>query len=59
MATWIVTYEDGDEIREEVVTGKLSLDQTWAFVIDANRPVSTITLAVPAHRIIDIKEEVD
>jgi len=58
MATWTVTYDDGEEIRMETATGKLSLDPTWAFIIDTDRPVSTIVLAVPAKRVVDIKETI-
>lgn len=53
---WTITYDDGAEVREETAGGKLSLDPAWAFIIDMDRPTSTIVLAVPQHRIIDIKE---
>lgn len=56
MNTWTITYDDGEDLREETITGKLSLDQTWAFIMDTDRTPSAVILAVPAHRVIDIKE---
>ena len=55
--SWTITYEDGEDVREETASGKLSLDPAWAFVIDTNRPSPAIVLAVPTERVIDIKEE--
>ena len=57
MKTWIITYNDGEKIRTETIYGKLSLDPTWAFIMDTQRSPSTIILAVPAHRVIDVKED--
>lgn len=56
MTTWLITYDDGEELREETITGKLSLDPTWVFIMDTNRTPSVVILAIPAHRVIDIKE---
>ena len=57
--SWTITYDDGEEIKEATAGGKLSLDAAWAFIIDMDRPTSTIVLAVPQHRIIDIQENLD
>ena len=57
MTMWTITYEDGEEIRQETASGKLSLDPTWSFIIDPTRNPPSIVLAVPAARVIDIKEE--
>jgi hypothetical protein len=56
MSTWIVTYDDGDALLTAEVSGKLSLDVSWLFVIDPNRPQPTIVLAVPTARVVDVKE---
>lgn len=54
---WVVTYDDGSGmIQEEVVHGKLSLDPMWAMVIDNARQPSVIVLAIPTHRVVDIRE---
>ena len=57
MASWTVTYEDGEDIHEKTAEGKLSLDATWAFVIDMERTQPVIVLAVPASRVIAIEEQ--
>lgn len=58
MPTWTITYDDGEEFRETTIHGKLSLDPTWLFIMDTTRSPSVVVLAVPAHRVIDVKEVV-
>lgn len=49
---WEFTYEGDDgEATVEEVEGKLSLDETWAFVLSS---AGHIALAVPAKRIVSI-----
>ena len=55
MGRWVITYEDGDEIQEETVSGKLTLNPGWVFVV-AERPTPSVVFAVPAHRVIDVRE---
>jgi hypothetical protein len=56
MTQWTITYDDGEDFRQETASGKLSLDPAWAFIIDSQRANPNIVLAVPSSRIIDIKE---
>lgn len=57
MSTWTVTYDNGEEFLSVTASGKLSLDPTWMFIIDSNRPSPTIVLAIPAWRVISLQEE--
>lgn len=52
MATWEIAFEGGSgEIEAEEASGKLSLDETWAFILGVN---GHIALAVPAKRVVAI-----
>ena len=57
MSTWTVEFDDGENLQTATASGKLSLDHTWMFIMDPNRPVSTIVLAIPARCVISIKED--
>jgi hypothetical protein len=49
---WEIVYEtSSDEHTVEEVEGKLSLDETWAFILS---PAGHIALAVPAARVVSI-----
>ena len=59
MPSWTITYDDGENEQSASAGGKLSLDQTWAFVLDTSGMSSVIVLAVPQHRVIDIRVNED
>lgn len=50
---WEFVYDGGSDegVEVEETTGKLSLDETWAFVLS---PQGHIALAIPARRVISI-----
>lgn len=51
--SWTIEYESGDgKVLAESAPGKVSLDQTWAKVIDPE--VGVVVLAVPASRVISV-----
>ena len=52
--SWTISYDDGENVKESSASGKLSLDSSWAFVIDTQMLPPAIVLAVPLHRVIDI-----
>lgn len=53
--SWTITYDDGQDVQNATASGKLSLDEAWAFVLDTSGITPVIVLAVPQHRIIDVK----
>ncbi len=50
--SWTVLYDDGEALQSSTISGRLSLDAAWAFVVGPER---TVVFAVPAHRVIDIR----
>jgi hypothetical protein len=52
--SWTIQYDDGENVQTASATGKLSLDTTWAFVLDTTAMSPVIVLAVPQHRIINV-----
>jgi hypothetical protein len=52
--SWTITYDDGDNFKTASASGKLSLDSSWAFILDAEAVPPVVVLAVPRHRVIDI-----
>ena len=59
MPSWTIQYDDGEELRTSTAHGKLSLDSSWAFVLDTSGTSPIIVLAIPHHRIIDVKIDID
>ena len=54
--SWTITYDDGgEELQTASASGKLSLDSTWAFILDTSGNAPVIVLAVPQHRIIQVE----
>jgi hypothetical protein len=52
--SWTIQFDDGERIVTESASGKLSLDSSWAFVLDTQSTPPTIVLAVPRDRIITV-----
>ena len=49
---WEIAYDNGEgNIEVDEVSGKLSLDSAWAFVLS---PLGHISLAIPASRVVAI-----
>ena len=59
MPSWTITYDDGENILTASSHGKLSLDANWAFVLDTSGASPIIVLAIPQHRVIDVKIDLD
>jgi len=57
--SWTITYDDGEAVQAKSASGKLSLDVSWAFILDAESIPPVIVLAVPRQRIIDIQLDFD
>lgn len=54
--SWTILYDDGENIQQASATGKISLDANWVFILDTSVvPNPVIVLAVPQHRVIDVR----
>ncbi len=55
--SWTIEYESEGKVLAEAAPGKISLDQTWAKIIDPE--VGVVVLAVPASRVISVTMDED